>query len=524
MINIRGRRHLRALAVLSAGILVATSAVPAAFAAGKKPAAQTTKSLTIAVNSGTTTLDPAKSGNGDPLQIFYELAYDPLIYRLPNGSFGPGLATKWGYVGKGNKVFQLTLRSGVKFSDGSDLTAEGVKDFFTYWATAGGSFAGRAKNFESVEVVDPLTIKITLKNANPDMEDMFTERRATGCVISPLGLKNPAALGTSTAGAGAYMLDAGQTVTNQQYTYVKNPYYWDKKKQVFDKVVVKVITNPQAVYNAMVTGQVDYAIGTPQLADAAKKAGFTVNSFPYNFGQIQILDREGVLVPAFGDVRVRQAMNHAIDRKALVKALLGKHGIPLSQFALPGYDGFNKALGDTYPYDVAKAKKLLADAGYPNGFEFDLLAYDLQPNEVKHAQAIASYWSKVGIKANIKVPTSMGEFVTMLTSKKIGAQIFEFGGGPMYATLDQYLKAPFNVFNYQDAEVNSLFAKALTMDDASRPNILQRIQSVLVQEAWFVPWAGVNKVTFARPGLAGTAGAPYYINPNPIFFTVKKVK
>lgn len=523
MTDTRLRWHIRAAALAAAASLVVLGTVPTATAA-TKPKAQTTASLTIAVNAGTTTLDPAKSGNGDPLQLFYELAYDPLIYRLPNGKFGPGLATKWGYIGTGNKVFQLTLRSGVKFSDGSDLTAQGVKDFFTYWATAGGGFASRAKNFDSVEVVDPLTVKITLKVANPDMEDMFTERRATGCVISPLGLKDPASLGTMTAGAGAYMLDPAQTTTNQQYTFVQNPNYWDKTKQVFKKVVIKVISNPQAVYNALVTGQVDYAIGTAQLADAAAKAGFQVNSFPYNFAQIQFLDRAGVLVPALGDVRVRRALNYAIDRNALAKALFGKHGIPLSEFALPGYDGYDPALANTYPYNPEKAKQLLAAAGYANGFSFDLLAYDLQPNEVRNAQAIASYWSKVGVTANIKVPSSPGEFVTMLTSKTIPAQIFEFGGGPMYATLDQYLKPPFNMLNYQDAEISSLFTKALSMDDDSRPAILHRIQAALLDEAWFVPFAGVNKVTFARPGLLKTNGAPYYINPNPIFFKVGKVK
>jgi peptide/nickel transport system substrate-binding protein len=492
---------------------------PAADAAPKK---QTTAVLNIAVNSGTTSLDPAKAGNGDPLQIFYELAYDPLIYRLPNGKLGPALATSWKYTDKENKVFEIKLRSGVKFSDGSELSAEGVKAHFEYYATAGGPFASRAKNFAKIEVLDPLTLRLTLTKANPDLPDMFTERRATGSIISPTALKSPASLGTTTAGAGAYMLDPKQTVTNQTYTYVPNPNYWDKKKQVFKKVVVKVIANPQAVLNAMQAGQVDYAIGTPQLAPAAIKAGFKVNSFPYNFAQIQILDRAGKIVEAFGDVRVRQAMNYAIDRVALAKALFGKYGSANNQFALPGYDAYDKSLEKMYPYNVKKAKDLLKAAGYPNGFSFDLLAYDLQPNEVKNAQAIASYWKKVGIEAKIVVPSSAAEYGPMLTSGKYAAQIFEFGGGPLYQTLDQYLGMPFNALNYQDAEINGLFAKAAAANDATRPAINKRIQKLMLDEAWFVPFASVNKVTFSRPGLLGTNGAPMYINPNPIFFTVQK--
>lgn len=498
---------------------LALSFAPMAIAA---PKSQSASVLNIGVNSGTNSLDPAKAGNGDPLQIFYELAYDPLIHRLPNGKLGAGLATSWKYVDKANKVFEMTLREGVKFSDGSSLSAEGVKAHFEYYAKAGGSFASRAKNFEKIEVLSPLSLRLTLTKANPDIPDMFTERRATGSIISPEGLKNPAALGTSTAGAGAYQLDPKATITNQTYTYVQNPNYYNKARQKFTKVVVKVLPNPQAVLNAMQAGQIDYAIGTPQLAPAALKAGFKVNTFPYNFAQIQLLDRAGVVVEAFGDVRVRQAMNYAIDRKTLAKALFGPYGSANNQFALPGYDAYDKSLEGMYPYDVKKAKALLKEAGYEGGFTFDLLAFDLQPNEVKNAQAIASYWKKIGITAKIVVPSSAAEYGPMLMSKKFGAQIFEFGGGPLYQTLDQYLGMPFNALNYQDAEINGLFGKAAAATDATRPAILKRIQKLMLDEAWFVPFASVNKVTFSRPGLEGTGGAPYYINPNPIFFTVKK--
>lgn len=520
---------------LAAALLVAmTGCTPAATTGGSSgnntdgeattqsgPARQTTDKLTIAVNSGTLSLDPAKTGNGDPLQLFYELAYDSLFYRMPTGEIGPGLAVEWGYVDNENKVFEFKLREGVKFSDGSDLTAEGVKLHFEYYANAGGSFAGRAKNFEKIEIIDPLTVRLTLTKANPDIPDMFTERRATGAIISPLGIATPDILGTETRGAGAYMLDPAATVTGQTYVYVQNPNYWDPAKQVFNTVVIEVMTNPQAAFNAMEAGTVDYVIGTPELADAAAAAGFTVNSFPYNFAQIQFMDRAGDLVPAFGDVRVRQALNYAVDREALVEGLFGEHGTVSWQFALPGYDGYNASLDGTYAYDPEKAKALLAEAGYPNGFDFKLLAFDLQPNEVRNAQAIASFWSAIGVNAEIVVPTSAADYGPMLTGGEFAAQIFEFGGGPSYATFEQYLGMPFNVFGYQNDQINSLFTQVQGSNEQTRPALLQEIQKIMVEEAWFVPFANVNKVTFTRPGLQGGLGGPYYINPNPVFFTVE---
>src|SRR6266581_1912590 len=126
----------RALAIFAAAaIAVAGCSSKSNGGNAAKPKSDT---LTIALSTATDTLNPILGGNIDPLLIFEELVYAPLIYLKPDGSFAPGLATSWGYVGTGNRVFDLTLRSGVKFSDGSALSADGLKAYFEYTAKNGG--------------------------------------------------------------------------------------------------------------------------------------------------------------------------------------------------------------------------------------------------------------------------------------------------------------------------------------------------------------------------------------------------
>ncbi|WP_169806748.1 ABC transporter substrate-binding protein [Actinomadura macra] len=518
---------VRPAGILGGALLVAalvTACGGANGGAGGKPARQNPETLTIAVAAPPQSLNPALAGNGDPLIIPVELAYDPLIYLKADGSLAPGLATEWKFVGSGNKVFELTLRPSVKFSDGSSLTARGVADYFAYFAKAGGLGASRVQNFERVTVTGPLKLRIELKSANPELPYILTQGFAIGDVISPLGLKDPNKLGTSTAGAGQYVLDAGGSVTNQTYVFTPNPGYWNPKAINWKKIVVKVIPDSNAALGAMRTGQVDYMISDTKGADAAKQAGFNVSTWPYLFGHLQLLDRSGTQVKALGDVRVRQALNYAIDRKALAKALFGKYASPSDQILLPKADGHDPSLDGHYAYDPAKAKSLLQQAGYPHGFSLAMAAYNLQPGETDAAQAIASYWSKIGVNAKIEVPVSISAYTSGLTGKKYQAQMFEYGGLPMYLVADQLLSTGslFNPFNNTHLEITRLMREGAAADDASRPAIYKRLQRVLVEQAWFVPFAGIDKVTVARPGLQGVIASPRALDPNPVFFTAAK--
>lgn len=505
------RNPVRCVMVLVMVLVVAASAFGA-------PARQNKTVLNIGVNSTVSSLDPALSGNGDPIDIFPELAYDPLIFRMPDGSFGPGLAVSWGYVGTGNKVFELKLRPGVKFSDGETLTAEGVKKHFEYYGQAGGPFASRIKEFASIEVTGPLSLRITLTRSNPELPFLFCQRQVTGSIISPKGIADPKALGTKTFGAGPYMIDPKETVTDQKYTYVPNPTYWNPKAITWKKIVVKVIPDPNATLSALLSGQLDYAFGSPRTAAAAVRAGYEVQQAPYLLTQVQIMDRNGTLTPALADLRVRQALNYAVDRAAVATALFGDYGAPNAQCALPGENLWSDSLSNTYPYDPEKAKKLLAEAGYAEGLEIPMIAFNLQPNETDAAAAIASEWAKVGVGTQITVPVSFADYVGRYT--KFPTMMFFYGFASMELKGSEWFGTGYaNPFGVNDKTIDDLYAQGLAEPDtAKRDAIYVQVHKRLLDLAWMVPFASQSKIVYVRPGLKGVNLGPTNLDPHPMRF------
>ncbi|GGH48565.1 peptide ABC transporter substrate-binding protein [Microbacterium album] len=489
--------------------------------AGSPATQQNPDVLNIAIGTTPDTLDPALNGNGDPLQIVTSLAYEPLINLLPDGSYGPGLATDWGYVGEGNTVFEMQLREGVKFSDGSDLTAEGVKASLEYFGSAGGPFASRVENMASIEATGPLSVRITLNDPTPTMEYMLSQRSMTGSIVSPEGLQDVAALGTSTAGAGQYVLDRAETVTGQVYTFVPNEHYFAPEVVQFDKVVVKVIADPNAQLQALQSGEVDYMLGTPNVAEAAERSGFNVSASPSSVNMAMVLDREGKVVPALGDERVRQAMNYAVDREAVTEALYGEHGRASDVASLPGFDSYAESLEGAYPYDPEKASELLAEAGFADGFSFDLIAFNLQLGVTDAAQALASEWAKVGIRANIVTPVDFADFRTRMEAPDAQAVLMFYGLNPMQINGEDWFLGWGNPHRVFDPTIDELFVKgAGEPDPAVRQADYVALQERLSELAWFTPFAHMDKIVISRPGLEGAEVAGTYLDPNPALFTV----
>src|SRR5450759_2477316 len=129
-----------------------------------------------------------------------------------------------------------------------------------------------------------------------------------------------------------------------------------------------------------------------------------------NVQGLDFLLKDGTAVPAIGDVRVRQALNYAIDRTALAKVLGGGKGRPVSSEFLPGGDAYDASLDNYYPYDVAKAKALLAAAGYPNGFKVTILSIPVGGLDTL-AQAGASYWEAIGVTTTIDNKTTASDYI-----------------------------------------------------------------------------------------------------------------
>lgn len=463
------------------------------------PAACHAASLTFAVPEASPTLDPATINQA--FSTFIQPAYEPLIRRSTTGEYVPGLAVEWGYVGEGNTKFVLTLREGVTFSDGGELTADGVKAHFEYMQKSpvnGGLLAG-----DTFEATGPLELTINLTNPNPLLEELFTQDWVIGMVISPKALAAPESLATSTAGAGQYVLDTASTVSGDTYVYTANPNYYDPAQVHFDTMTLKVIANPNSILNALQTGEVDAAFGDFTTAEAARGAGLQVVAQPTVWQGLALLDRDGTLAKPLADQRVRQAINYAIDREAITTALYAGDGIASSEVALPGSEDYSEATADMYPYDPEKAKQLLAEAGYPDGFTVKALSTGFA-NIGLAGQAIAAQLEKVGITLELD-EQEVNSYIGALFTAQAPVAVVGLGSPPVYisATIALQQNSPFNPFKTVDQQLLDLYQQAAAAGPEERPALDQQIVARVQELAWFAPVTYTPVYIFAASKFGG---------------------
>ena len=455
---------------------------------------------------GPASLDPAKAAQN--YAWFEELAYEPLIVQQPDGSLGPGLARSWSYTGTGNTTFVLHLRPGVRFSDGSRLTAQGVVAHLRYAAHSAGQmapfFAG-----DTFAATGPLTVTITAANPNPDFPRILTQDDIIGDVISPRGLRSPSQLGTRTFGAGPYELDPAQTVSGDHYTYVPNPYYYDKPAVHWRKVVIKIITDPQSMLNALKTGQVQVANGDPTTIVAAKRAGLTVTATPDLWLGLVLADRDGKLARPLADVRVRQALNYATDRVAIARALFPGAGTATSQLSVPGGYGYDPALTRSYPYDPARARQLLAAAGFPHGFGLKVVTGEYGGMNLV-AQALAQQWRKVGVRLSVTDYANANQYYGAAFGAKFPAFMTVFGQIPVWVEGPSLFLPPavFNPFHTASPPLAALYRQEATSSGTQQARLDQQIQAYLMQQAWFAPIVSIGLPYYATSAVTGTATSP----------------
>jgi peptide/nickel transport system substrate-binding protein len=473
-----------AVAASSALVLSACGGGDTDGSGGKKP------TLTIALASSPTSLDPSK-GSGGPNQTFQLPAYSTLLHIAElGGKPQPGLAEAWKWLDQSNQRLQITLHPGLKFSDGTVLDAAAVKTSIEHFAKGGSSWSYVALPIKSIEAND-LTVVFNLSHPSPTFPNDLAEGPGMGSIISPAVLASaPDSLGTTTAGAGPYMLSKDGTVEGSEYHYAPNPKYHDPKAVLYSAVTIKVIADPKTALASLQAGQLDVAYGYPDTYKNAKSGGVKAAVYNTALNGLWLQDWSGDLIPALGDERVRRAINFAIDRKAIAQAVTQGLGDPTTQTPLPGTLGYDKALEDTYQYDPNQARKLLAQAGYSNGFTLPIIVPSFIPTSAALGQALAAQFAKVGIKVNITSASTFPEFAQTSGTGKFGGIVVPL---PMASGVPSAMD---NVFSPQ-ALVNTRHGKlpavlaavadASALSGDAAEEAWQKVNATLVNGAYTAP-------------------------------------
>lgn len=465
---------------------IATTALLAAVPA----MAQEPLSLKIGTTVEPRSFDPAQAQEGTQIP-YYQAVYDTLLLREPDGSLSPMLATQWSYDDSFTTL-TLTLRDDVTFSDGTTFDADDVVASFAHFAQANGPQVNTVSSVKAVNAVSPTEVVIELKE--PDPAFLIYLSNAAGFMASSESLGTES-LVTTPVGSGPYLLDKDGTTVGSRYHFVRNEAYWGRKLP-YDEVDFLVLSDETARLNALRSGQVNTAIMSSAAAGAeAAKAGFTLVPNESDWHGLTFFDRAGTLNPALGDVRVRQAVNYALDRHLLLESFELGQGSVTDQIWGKASLGFVPELDEYYAYDPDRARALLAEAGYGNGLKLTIPVTTIFDDAT--LVAVQQMLLDVGIEAEYQeIP--LADFFGELRSGKQGMTYMWFFQPTDWQLINQFIApdATWNVFDSSDDVIPGLMDKVQAGSDDDRRVAAQELNRHIVEQAWFAPLYRVVKQLF----------------------------
>jgi peptide/nickel transport system substrate-binding protein len=411
---------------------------------------------------------------------YLEAVYSTLTTAKGDTSVGPGLATAWTYDA-GKTKLTLTLHDDVVFSDGTKLDAAAVKANLDRGLATPGPTQSALASVASVAVSSPTEMVLTLKKPDPGL--LYKLGLAAGVIASPAAFGS---IKTTPVGSGPYLLDMAASTRGSSYMFTRNPRYSLPVKYGFDKVIIKALPDTNAMLTAATSGQVDTG-GVPMSGlNAVKAAGLSHKELSGLILGMWIVDRAGKLAPPLANVKVRQAINHGLDAEGILKAIGSGAGIRTTQMFAAGSPAYVDALNSRYPYDPAKAKQLLAEAGYPNGFTLTM------PSENAYAPAlypiVAQQLGQIGIKVEYK-PVSTNQITQQFLSGKFPAFMYTYTATHNWVDASLFLAAggTFNPFHVDDPTISRLLDEISVADDTQQARLFRELNTYVVEQAWFAP-------------------------------------
>lgn len=479
----------------------------------------------IATSLAISSIDP-HFYNASPNNAMAQHFFDALVHFDANQQPVPGLAESWKAID--DTTWEFKLRRGVKFHDGSDFTAEDV--LFTLKRAANvpnspSSFSLYIKHVAAAEAIDPYTVRMRTAGPVP----LLPVYMATFTIVSK---KHGEAATTADYNSGKALVGTGpykyvDYVPDDRIVMARNPDYWGGAEP-WDTVTLRMIKNEASRVSALLAGDVDVIDNVPptDLARVKADAKLSVARFPSNQVMYLHLDSDRAVTPNITDkagkpidnpfrkVDVRQAIGKAINREAIVERINQGVGVPIGQLMSEGTSGYSKALG-VQAYDPDGARKLLAGAGYPNGFVLTFHSpTGRYVNDTRIAQAIAQMWARIGIDTKVTlVPPNLlfpqANALAYTIYLATGSSFTGEAGTLAYSLLGTYDKetsrGATNRGRYSNPEVDRLLGEALnTIDDAKRSALIAQAQEIAIgRDAGLLPlfiqenvWASTRRIRY----------------------------
>lgn len=451
-------------------------------------------------------LDPHKSVAAGTKEVLFNI-YEGLVKPDEEGNYKDAVA-KSHEISADGKVYTFALRENVKFHDGSTVTAQDVKYSIERCAGINGDgtpLVAAFSNVEKVEIPDEKTVQITLKE--PDTEFL-------AYLIVAIVPEHAKDLDKQPVGTGPFSYVSRSPQEN--IVIEKFGDYWDTENQAYlDDVTFKVVGDSNAIVTGLKGGSIDLypRVNSTQSAQVKDDPNLTILEGGMNL--VQALYLNNAQKP-FDDVKVRQAMCYAVNRQEVLDMMADGKGTIIGSSMFPAFEKYYMPeLAERYPQDIEKAKKLLTEAGYPDGFEMTITVPNNYQQHIDTAQVLAEQLKQVGIQAEIQLIEWDSWLSDVYADRKfqstvVGVDAAYLSGS---ALLERFCsESDKNFINYKNAEYDTLYEQVRkSVDDSEQIQLYKEMETLLSEDAANVYIQDMAAEVVLRKGYGGYVFYPLYV-------------